>query len=129
MTRRPWCSFEQRGWLEEHISAFLKAKEAKATPEFYSVTIKKFLSKWPATPTNDELAEAENDQERANHLAEATRGEVCSRPHLKLSAPPKLVQPWQAFQNLLWESELKEKVTTDWENYKATFPEKMEPTE
>ena len=49
-----------------------------------------------------------------------------SRQVLKLTGPPKLVQPWQAFQNLFWKSELKAKFHKKWEAYKEEVPKGTE---
>lgn len=50
-----------------------------------------------------------------------------ARGVLKLSSTPKLVQPWQAYQNKFYDAKLKPKVEEAWNRYLSEVPEGQKP--
>lgn len=58
---------------------------------------------------------------RASASGNGTRG------ILKLSAPPKLVQPWQAYLNKFQDTKLKQNIEDAWQAYTQDVPEGEKP--
>jgi hypothetical protein len=59
-----------------------------------------------------------------------TRGSASgsgARGTLKLSAPPKLVQPWQAYLNKFQDTKLKQPIEDAWQVYLGKVPEGKKP--
>ncbi|KAM6491452.1 hypothetical protein JOM56_013021 [Amanita muscaria] len=150
MTRRTWCTLEQRTWFDDLLAAFVKAKETKGTTDFIADTCTKYAAKWPLDPpTEKELADAGDEKKAAerkiyesleclaqlvstqriknwfNNHTRAWAPGVGSCKVLNLRAARKLMQPWQAYQSLYWENELKEKVNAAWITYTAGLQEGM----
>lgn len=61
-----------------------------------------------------------------NHTRGSSSG-TGKRGLLNLQKKAKLLQPWQAYQNLYYSSKLKPLVDKAWEDYKAKFPVGVKP--
>jgi hypothetical protein len=61
-----------------------------------------------------------------NHTRATTSG-TGTRGILDLKGKRRLAAPWQAYQNLFYESKLKALVETAWEEYLSTRPEGSKP--
>lgn len=61
-----------------------------------------------------------------NHTRGSSSG-TGTRGLLKLQPKNKLLQPWQAYQNLFYNSKLKPLVESAWETYRAQFPMDTKP--
>ncbi|KAM6501765.1 hypothetical protein JOM56_001742 [Amanita muscaria] len=143
MTKRRWTTAEQLTWLESKLPAYLKAKDEKSTRDFFFNTWKLFAEQWPVdAPSAKEIQQAEDNKDLAqakktkatesqfrtwfNNHTRATSSGMGTRQVLNLGAGPKLVQHWQAFQNLHWETGLRDKVEDAWKAYKDGFPDGCE---
>ncbi|KAM6492907.1 hypothetical protein JOM56_011041 [Amanita muscaria] len=140
MTKKQWTTATQRTWMLNHLPVYLKAKEEKSTCDFFLSHWKLFMEQWPVeAPSAEEIQQADGKDDLAlakkkkaaesqfktwfnNHTC-ATSSGTGTRQVLNLSATPKLVQPWQAYQNLYWEIQLREKAENAWKAYTEGFPE------
>lgn len=61
-----------------------------------------------------------------NHTRGSSSG-TGTRGVLKLSNIPKLLQPWQAYQNKFYETKLKHIVEESWSLYSGQFPKGQKP--
>ena len=61
-----------------------------------------------------------------NHTRGSSSGNG-TRGVLKLSTVPKLLQPWQAYQNKFYDTKLKHKVEESWKEYLGQFPKGQKP--
>lgn len=61
-----------------------------------------------------------------NHTRGSSSG-AGTRGVLKLSAPPKVMQPWQAYLKLFQNTKLKEKIDKAWREYLSSVPEGQKP--
>ncbi|KAM6497784.1 hypothetical protein JOM56_005732 [Amanita muscaria] len=145
MTKKQWTTEAQRTWLQAKIPSYLKAKDDKVTRDFLNTTWDEFIAEFPAsTPTADEVAKADGNLDAAkaedtkdinnkfknwfnNHTRPTTSGTGARGQVLDLSAGPKLVQAWQAYQNLCWETELRKRVDVEWNQFTADLPEGTKP--
>ncbi|KIL55867.1 hypothetical protein M378DRAFT_17559 [Amanita muscaria Koide BX008] len=139
MTKKQWTTIVQRTWLDAQLPAYLAARDSKLATNFFVDAWKQWKAKWPVDAlTATELDNADSSKELAetlkdkaeelrfktwfnNHTRPTTSG-TGSRKILDLGTGPKLVQSWQAYENLYWETELKEKVAKEWEAYLAELP-------
>ncbi|KIL68674.1 hypothetical protein M378DRAFT_70647 [Amanita muscaria Koide BX008] len=140
MTKKQWTTPDQRTWMLGQLPEYLKAKDGKSTREFFLNHWKIFSERWPVdAPSAEEIQQADGKEDLAlakktkaaesqfktwfNNHTRATSSGTGSRQVLNLSPLPKLVQPWQAYQNLYWDSELREKTDNAWKAHKAGCPE------
>ncbi|KIL68679.1 hypothetical protein M378DRAFT_8154 [Amanita muscaria Koide BX008] len=139
MPRKRWTTPEQRSWLEERIPDFTQAQQDKTMGSFLGVVHQKWQEKWPAEePTEEEIQAAKGNKERAEASKRKvieervkywfhnnTRGSSSgtgARGVLKLSSTPKLMHPWQAYQNKFYDTKLRPKVDEAWKEYLDKVP-------
>ncbi|KAH9955191.1 hypothetical protein BGW80DRAFT_1566314 [Lactifluus volemus] len=123
MGKRQWTTPEQRTWLEALVPAWYE--------------------KWPTAAPSDEEIKAEGSAEKAlaskrkatdsrikfwfhNHTRGSSSG-AGTRGVLKLCAPSKVMQPWQAYLNKFQNTKLKEKIDKAWQQYLSEVPEGQKP--
>ncbi|KDR77387.1 hypothetical protein GALMADRAFT_1326101 [Galerina marginata CBS 339.88] len=140
MTRPTWTTPEQKEWLESRKSGFIEAKQKgmAALREYCVGVFKEFREQWPVQPTtNLEIAEAgsaelatKKKRERYDQRVRewfhnntrslssdtAVRGGI-----LKIKAKPKMLQDWQAYHALTYDTKWKPYVDQEWENYKKDW--------
>ena len=78
MPSRGWATPEQTKFLIEEDARWAIAKHGEMTlKSFYIRTANTFHSKWPETPDEDTLQEAEGDAEKAEQLVVERCRKVC----------------------------------------------------
>ena len=67
----------QDAWLTALLPAFLKAKEAKGTPNFVAKKVKQFHEQWPVIPRTEDLIAAKGNESVSKHLTLDAHKMVC----------------------------------------------------
>ncbi|KIJ91185.1 hypothetical protein K443DRAFT_135548 [Laccaria amethystina LaAM-08-1] len=148
MTRRKWTTDEQEAWLEQRKAAFIEANQKKtAAKDFYPIVTKEFCEKWPMPPVTQQEVDNAGSIELATRVKQGKYDKcICgwfpnntrnvapgSLGILKIERKPqpRILQPWQAYQALTYESRWKPEVDAAWSTYKNVWltehPEEKPP--
>ncbi|PPR06473.1 hypothetical protein CVT24_002573 [Panaeolus cyanescens] len=140
-----WTTEDQEEWLRQKIPAYNQAKASKATKPFFNGVYRDWFKSWPcASPTTAELEKARGslitaqkdrrskDEKRVrqwfyNHanLNQTTtvvqsrqpKPSTSSRPLIKVPGQPKLLQEWQAYQSMTYQTQWKSIVAEKYEDF------------
>ncbi|EDR04482.1 uncharacterized protein LACBIDRAFT_304605 [Laccaria bicolor S238N-H82] len=148
MTRASWADKDQHNWLDSRKAQFIEVNQQKAAAkEFFPDVVKDFREKWPVSPaTPEEVEKASSEESATKKKREKYDKRVRDWFHnntrnvasnggthgiLKVKAKPKMLQAWQAYHALTYQTKWKPFIQERWTAYQEEWatehPEESKP--